>query len=210
MRIFAFLLLVMAATTPAAARPRISLDPFAGTLDFTPERPRAVGSDHPLYRRVVFEGVSAMPARVGPALTPVSNAGEFNSAVRDALAGAHLLAVSPGEARVRLRVTWRRFDLPFRIGFSSRATVAVNYELSRIDNGQVIFSREIVTEAQARGGNAATRARETGRAAITTNLASATLCLDRAAVQGAPVNCALRPIGQFSAPIVVPVPVFPR
>lgn len=210
MRILAFMLLVMAATTPAAARPRIALDPFAGTLDFAPERPRAVGSDHPLYRRVLFESVSAMPARVGPAFTPVSNAGEFNAAVRDAFAGANLLAASPGEARVRLKVTWRRFDLPFRISLSSRATVAVNYELSRIDNGQVIFSREIVTEARATGGDAATRARETGRAAIATNLASATFCLDRAAVQGAPANCTLRPIGRFSAPIVVPVPVFRR
>lgn len=194
-----------------AARPIPSLNPFSGSLGFAPERPRAVAPDHPLFGRITVEGVQGMPGRIGSFLMPVTSAAEFNDALRDTLAGANMLAASPGAARFRLRVSWRRFDLPFRISVSSRAQVAVHYELSRIDNGQVIFSREIATGAQARGGNAAERARGTGRAAVATNIASAALCLDKAAIlPPQQQSCLLSPVGSFSAPIAVSVPVYRR
>lgn len=205
MRTLMFLLLAVLGATAAPARSPVSLDPFSIALDFAPERPQPVSANHPLFRRVLVESVHGMPGRVGSFFAPVARPRDVDAALRGALAGANMLAQSPQDARARLRVTWRRFDLPFRIGFSSRAVAAVHYELSRIDNGQVIFSREIVTEAHARGGNATDRARGTGRAAIAANIASMAYCLDKAAVQGAPQDCALSPLGRFRAPIVAPV-----
>lgn len=196
------LLMLLAAASPAVAGPRVSLLPFESGLGFAPARPQALQPDHPLFERVTVEPVQNMPGRIGSFLAPVTNPDEFNAALRQTLASANMLA-GPDTARARLRVTWRQFDLPFRIGLSSRAMVSVHYELSRIDNGQVIFEREIVTQAESRGGEASARARGTGRAAVLANIASLTLCLDKAAVQWAPSDCALRPTGRFSAPITV-------
>ena len=154
-----------------------------------------------MFHRVIVEDVQNMPSRVGSIFTPVTDPREFNAALRSTLASANMLAQGAGDARARLRVTWRQFDLPFHIGLSSRATVAINYELSRIDNGQVVFSRVISTEAEAHGGNASTRAQGTGRAAILANIASVTLCLDKAAYGQEPADCAVSPVGSFSAPL---------
>ena len=151
---------------PAQARRPVSLLPFENDIRFSPDQPHVLGAEHPLYRRILLEEVQNMPARVGSIFTPVTGPAEYNEALRRTLASAQMLAPASGDAKARLRVTWRQFDLPFHIGFGSTATVAINYELSRIDNGQVIFSREILTRASARGGNAATRAQGTGRAAI--------------------------------------------
>ena len=205
MRPIVLVVALAVASTPVAAFSRIPLDPFAGSLGFEPERPRAVGSDHPLFGRLIVEDVQSMPSRIGSVFNPVSSEREFNAALRATFESANMLASSPDQAQARLRITWRRFDSPMHIGLTSRATVAVNYELSRIDDGQVIFSREIVTEAEFRGGNATIRVKETGRAAISANIASAALCIDKAAMQQAPQDCALRPVGSFSAPITVPV-----
>jgi len=199
------LLMLLAGAAPASAQTRVSLLPFEGQLAFAPEAPRTLPADHPLYARVIVEPVREMPGRIGSILVPITTPNEFNAALRQTLASANMLA-GPDTARTRLRVTWRRFDLPFRISISSRATVAVHYELSRIDTGEIIFAREIVTQADARGGDGSTRARGTGRAAILANIASLTLCLDKAAVQGAPADCALRSTGRFSAPITVMIP----
>jgi hypothetical protein len=201
------LLIFMSFANPALAREAVSLRPLQSNMQFAPQTPQPVGPNHPLFRRIMLEEVQGMPARVGSTFIRVTNAREFNSAVRDTLGDGSMLAATPAEAKARLRVTWRSFELPFRIGLSAQATVAVHYELSRIDTGQVIFSREIVTRAQARGGEASARARGTGRAAIGANLASLLFCLDHAATSAQPVDCALQPVGRFSAPIVVAVPI---
>ncbi len=162
MRGWLLFLPITALASPALAQ-SISLDPFKTSLGFAPQRPRAVDSRHPLFGRILVEDVEEMPDRVGAFLMSVTSRREFNTTVRTALASANFLAETPEQARVRLRITWRRFDLPFRIGFSSRATAALRYDLTRIDTGQVIFSREIETGAEFRGGNAYLRARGTGR-----------------------------------------------
>jgi hypothetical protein len=209
MRIVLLMALICVAI-PAQARRPVSLLPFANEIGFSPDLPRVLGAEHPLFQRVLLEDVQQMPGRIGSIFTPVTGPEEFNSALRSTLASANMLAPTQGSARTRLRITWRQFDLPFHIGFSSTATVAIDYELSRIDNGQVIFSRQILTRASARGGNAATRAQGTGRAAILANIASATLCLEKAAVEQAPADCALNPVGSFSAPITVAIPIYVR
>lgn len=191
---------------PAQARRPVSLLPFENDIRFSPDQPHVLGAEHPLFRRILLEDVQNMPGRVGSIFAPVTGPGEYNEALRRTLASANMLASTSGDAKARLRVSWRQFDLPFHIGIGSSATVAINYELSRIDNGQVIFSRQILTRASARGGNAATRAQGTGRAAILANIASATLCLEKAAVGQAPEDCAVNPVGSFSAPIAVAVP----
>ncbi len=205
---FVLLLLLALAGTGAANAQRVSLHPFESNLGFAPQRPRAVDANHPLYGRILLEEVEAMPRRIGSFLLPVTNARELNEALRGTLASSNMLAGSAAAARARLRVTWRRFDLPFRIGFSSRATVAVHYQLSRIDTGQVIYAREIVTAAESRGGEASARARGTGRAAILTNLASLVLCLERAPFEPPSDACVVRPTGSFSAPITVVTPIY--
>ena len=205
MRLLALVVALAVAATPAAAVARTRLNPFASSLGFEPERPRVVDADHPLFGRLIVEDVQEMPSRIGSVFAPISSELEFNAELRATFESAHMLAASPGEAQARLRIIWRQLDQPYHIGLSSHATVTVNYELSRIDSGEIIFSREIVTEAAFRGGNATIRARETARAAITANIASAALCIDRTAMQQAPQDCALRPVGSFSAPITVPV-----
>lgn len=207
MRILIFLMLALAGTSAASAQ-SVSLRPFESRLGFVPQAPRAVDSQHPLFGRILLEDVQSMPRRVGSFLLPVTTSSEFNAAVRSTLASANMLARSASDARARLRVTWRQFDLPFRIGLSSRARVAVRYELSRIDNGQMIYSREIVTEAASRGGEASARARGTGRAAILTNIASMSICLEQAPFNPPSDACLVRPSGRFSAPITVVTPIY--
>jgi hypothetical protein len=200
------LLLLSAVPAAADAKPNRALLPFEGRYGFGPEAPRALPADHPLYGRVILETAAAG--------VHGQNAGaksrEWDEALRSTLASGNMLARDPADARVRLTVRWRSLDVPFRIGISSRATMAALYELRRIDTGQVIFSREIVTQVQARGGNAATRAKGTGHAAVAANLASAFLCMDKAAFGHAPANCALSPTGSFPAPIAVVTPVYRR
>jgi hypothetical protein len=204
----ALLLALISVAAPAEARRPVSLLPFESEISFSPDQPRVIGADHPLFRRISVENVQNMPGRIGSFLVAVTDPGEFNAALRSTLSSANLLAQTEGDARARLRVTWRQFDMPFHIGMSSRASVAINYELSRIDNGQVIFSREILTGAEFRGGNAATRAQGTGRAAVLANIASVTLCLEKAAYGQAPADCAVHAVGRFSAPIAVAVPLY--
>lgn len=149
------LLFLLLAASPATATQRVSLRPFEGSMGFEPRALQPITSQHPLYGRILLEDVRAMPDRIGSFLMRVTTSSEFNQSLHSTLASANMLARSPAEARARLRVTWRRFHLPLQIGLTTRATVAVHYELSRIDNGQVIYSREIVTQAVGRGGNGA-------------------------------------------------------
>ena len=209
MRAFLGFVLLCSASAAFAQRP-LSLVPFEAPVDFTPARPSTVSSEHPLFRRIAVGEIEGLTGRVGSALNPVSHAREINAALRSTLAGANMLAADGQAPRARLRVVWQQFALPFRIGLSSRATVTVRYELSRIDNGQVIFARDISTEVRSRGGDGATRARTTGRAAILANMASLAYCLERAAVAPAPADCALQPVGRFSAPITVVTPIYRR
>lgn len=208
MRHLLFLLLL--AASPATAADRVSLRPFEGRMGFEPQALQPITSQHPLYGRILLEDVQAMPDRIGSFLMRVTSSSEFNQSLRSTLASANMLARSPAEARARLRVTWRRFHLPLQIGLTTRATAAVHYELSRIDNGQIIYSREIVTQAVGRGGNGAIRGQGTGRASILSNIASITHCLEQAPFTPPSDACILRPVGRFSAPIVVSVPLIRR
>lgn len=200
------LLLVPAA---AMAKPAVSLEPFNRGLSFTPEAPRPLPPEHPLYHRVALDPLAGVPARVGPVLNTIASGREFEDALRQSLIAANF-AASDGAPKARLTVTWLNFDAPMKISFSSSATSQLRYELRRIDNGELIFSRDIVTQTRASGGNAVDRFKGTGRAALQANIASALLCLDKAAYGTAPQDCALHPTGSFRAPIMVAVPVYRR
>ena len=190
---------------PAQARRPVPLLPIRDPYHFSPDQPHVLGAEHPLFRRILPDRLN-MPGRVGSHLHASDPRRRDESGTQEDLGERQYARLNVGRRRTRLRVSWRQFDLPFHIGISSTATVAINYELSRIDNGQVIFSREIRTRASARGGNAATRAQETRRAAILANIASSDSTSEKAAVEQAPEDCAVNPVGSFSAPIAVAVP----
>lgn len=201
---------LLCAPVAAAAGPAVSILPFEGNIFFGPESPKPLAPDHPLYRRVVFDVVDNMPSRVGFPLAPITKASEFNRVVRRTLDSANMLAPSDEAAKVRLRVRWGSLHTPTKIGITSTATMTASYELRRIDNGQVLFARDIVTHGKARGGDGFQRAVGTARGALVANLASAILCLDKAAFGRAPADCALSPGGSFRAPITVVTPIYRR
>ena len=168
-------------------------------LSFAPAAPEAVSPDHPLYHRVAITPVSGMLARVGGTFTLATRPAEFDAALRDTLDRLNMLAQNPADARVRLTVAWGDLAVPFHVGFGSHAEAKIGYTLSRIDTGQPIFSREIVTKAEARGGDAVDREQENARLALATNLASMAVCIDQAAYGRAPADCALTPLATYHA-----------
>lgn len=200
--ILAALLLALAASPVQARGP--TLDPYTAGIGFAPANPGVMASSHPLFHGLRIEAVQGMPDRVGSFALNVARRSDVDAALTAAFSKANMLAPTPGEARARLTIRWQSFELPFRIGLKSRAMVTIRYELRRIDTGQMVFSRTIVTEAEAKGGNAVDRARGTGRAAIAANIASAIHCLDLGSTGPLPRDCTLRPTGSFEAPIVVP------
>jgi hypothetical protein len=199
MRIMVLASLMLVSSAVDAKAP-VALNPFAGGLSFS-ETPRPLPPDHPLYRRIMLEPIADLPDRIGSMLNPITSGRELSAAVAATLAAGNMSADSPSGAKVRLTVTWLPLDAPLKIGPGAKAIARVRYELRRIDNGQAIFAREIVTRTRSTGGNAADRYKGTARAAILANLASAIVCFDKAAIGIAPADCALEVGGQFSAPI---------
>ncbi len=188
---------------PAAANGDVSLNPLQTALEFTPHGPAVVAATHPLAGRVVVDPIVNVPARIGSFLNTFARAGEMNEALVRGVTDAGMLSTGPGA--FRLTATWLAFDSPFKISLSSRASATIRYELRRIDSGTVIFQRDITTSTTTSGGNAAIRQRGTARATLAANFAGALWCLEQAAYDRAPADCAVSPVGSFDAPIVVPI-----
>jgi hypothetical protein len=186
-----------AGATPAAAKPAVPLQPFG--LPFAPESPRPLSPDHPLFQRVALDPVADMPSKVGNFLMPITSATEMNEALRQTLERANMLAPPGVQPKARLLVRWGSLRAPAKISFSSEATATLSYTLIRLENGQELFRREISTFSRSTGGDGADRLKGNARLAIMTNLASAVLCLDKAAYGRAPADCALTPQASYRA-----------
>jgi hypothetical protein len=189
--------LCLATFAPAALAGSFPLQPIG--LPFAPESPRPLSPDHPLFQRVALDPVVGMPNKVGKFLVPITSAKEMNEALRETLERANMLAPPGTQPKARLQVRWGDLNAPSKISFSSEATATLTYTLFRIENGQELFRREISTASRSTGGDAADRLKGTARLAILTNLASAVLCLDKAAQMKAPADCALRPQANYRA-----------
>lgn len=189
--------------TPALARNAVPLTPFDWGGGFSRFGPAAVPTEHPLYGRIAVAPIIDMPNRVGSTFVLVTRPNEFNAALEQTLASAHMLAPDKTTEKAILTVQWVSFDLPFKISQSSEVTAILRYKLTRADNGKVIFQRDITTSASGSGGNATDRTRGIGRAALMANIAGATWCLQKAATGPAPADCSTKALGGFSAPIVV-------
>lgn len=196
-------------SSPVTAKPAFSLQPFDAPT-FALQGLRPLPANHPLYRRVRLEPIADMPAKVGGFLAPITNAQEMSEALRATLEGANMLAPDPATAKAQLSVRWVELDAPQNLSFSSKATASLDYSLVRIDNRQEIFRRSITTYARSQGGDGTKRFKGNARLAILSNLASAILCLDKAAFGQAPPDCALKPMISFRAPaprIMIPIRV---
>jgi hypothetical protein len=200
--------LAAAASTSAALAKSFPLNPLG--LPFAPESPKPLTPDHPLYRQVALDPVADMPNKVGSFLVPITNAKELNEALRDTLEHANMLAPPGAPAKARLVVRWAGLDAPARISFSSEATARLSYSLIKVENGHELFRRDIVTASRSTGGDASDRLKGNARLAILTNLASAVLCLDKAAYGQAPANCALTPQSTYHAQRPATVIFVPR
>lgn len=157
---------------------------------YGPEGPRAVPTDHALYRRIVIEPIAGMAKPVGKFLVPIARREQVDEALRTSFERARMLS-PPDAAAARLLVTLRTFDVPWTIGFSHQTTVVISYELRRSDNGQTIFQRDIKTQSIGQGGDASERMRLNARLAVQKNIASAIACIDKAAYGLAPADCAI-------------------
>ncbi len=190
---------------PAVAGGSMSMNPLNTSMQFSPHAPEVVAASHPLSARVIVEPIVNVPAKIGTFMNAFARAEDLNDALNDGMASAGMRSTSTARGIFRFTATWVSFDSPFKIGASSRASVTIRYELRRIDSGAVILQREITTSTSSSGGNAADRQRGTARAAIAANFAGAIWCLEQAAYGKAPENCAVSPVGSFSAPIIVPL-----
>lgn len=202
MRRLLVLLCAIAFSSSAQADDDVPLVPI--DLPFAPEAPAPLPPTHPLYHRITLSSVSDMPATVGASATmglmAAAKRSSFEKGLRDTLDRLNMLAASDADARFRLTPKWQGMDAPFRMSFSSRATVRMGWSLTRIDNGQEIFQRDIATSAEAKGGDGNRRSIGVGRVALMANIASAALCLDKAAYGRAPQDCALTPQFKYQAP----------
>lgn len=191
------------AFSPASASAAdVPLSPIG--LPFSPGAPRPVAPDHPLYHRIALDAVADMPGVVGTSATAgimgAARRSSFEKALRETLDKLNLLAPSEAEAKVRLSPRWIGMDAPFKISFASDATVRMGWRLTRIDNSQRIFDRDIATSAESKGGSGSERATGVGRVALMTNIASAMRCIDLAAYGQAPQDCTLTPGFTYHAP----------
>lgn len=202
LRLTAFAALALIAT-PAIAKDDVGLSPIG--LPFGPEGPRRLPTDHVLTGTILLDGMDALPEKLGPAKRD-----KFVTAVNETLGQLGMLATDPTKARFRLTPVWIGLDSPFKISFKNRATVHMSWRLTRIDTGQTIFSRQIDTSAESSGGDASARVRGIERIALMTNIASAAVCLDKAAYGNAPTNCALTPGFTYRAPSPPMVIFIPR
>lgn len=189
------------AVTPVAAAPgggpSDSIPMVAIGLPFSPESPRPVAPTHPLYHRIAIDEIANLPSTVGSSplnfFMASAKRSSINKALRESFERMNLLAPDAASARAQLIVTWRQGRAPFRIATHNEATATLHYRLARIDNGQILFDRDITTSA--RGGGVDASMRDVGivRAAIAANFASAANCLDHAALGTTPADCALTP-----------------
>ena len=164
---------------------------------FSPSTPTPVRPDHPLYHRVALAEIDDLPPAVGRTLVGVISSAtrsSVNEGLAETLRRMNLLAPTDADARVRLTARWAGVETPFRIGSEGRSTATLSYRLARIDSGQTLFERRIVTTAEGRGIDAGRRAINTARTAIAVNFASLSACLDKAALGKAPQDCALTPL----------------
>lgn len=191
-RLLAAIALILVAA-PAVAKQDVPLSPIG--LPFGPDGPRRLEAGHPLFGTVTIAGMEALPDRVGPAKRE-----SFAAALTTTLDRLGMLASDPARARFRLTPVWVAMDSPFKISFSSKATVRMGWRVSRIDNGKTIFSREIATFAQSTGGSAPERRKDVERVALMSNIASAVRCIDRTALGKPPADCALTPGFGYRAP----------
>ena len=163
-------------------------------LPFEPEAPEPVGLAHPLFHDVTIGEIERPPPTVkSSALNWVAAAkrSSINAAMLETFRQMNLLAPSPAAARKRLVVSWN-------IGTRNATTVTIHYRLIRVDSGEVLFDRDIVTSSRGAGADAGMHDNGILRAAIATNFASAADCLDRAAFGTAPADCALTPLFSVS------------
>jgi hypothetical protein len=207
-RLFALAAAVSLIAAPAIAGDGVPIVPFDSPIRFTPHMPQVVGADHPFAGRIAVDPVVGMPDRIGAFLNTFVRPKELNAALAASIAAAGLAAVDDAAAPLRLKTTWIAFDSPFKISFSSRASATLRYELVRRGTGEVIFRRDVTTAAKASGGNAADRQRGTARAVISANLAGAIWCIEQSPARAAPQDCAVEPVGQFDAPIIVAIPIY--
>lgn len=172
-------------------------------LPFAPETPKAVASTHPLYQRIEIGEIENLPPTVRSStlnFIAAAKRSSVNKALRESFQRMNLLAPNATAARARLIVRWQGSHTPLRIATRNVATVTLRYRLVRMDNGQILFDREIVTSAEGGGADAVMRDNGIVRAAIATNFASAAHCLDHAAFGMEAQDCALVP--QFSVTVV--------
>jgi len=205
-KLFAFLL-ACAIANPAQAK-AFPLQPVG--LPFAPDSPRPLSPDHPLYRQVALELLADMPEKVGKFLIPITSSKEMNEALRQTLDRANMLAPPGAQPKARLLVRWAGLDAPQKISFSSEATASLSYTLVRAQNNEQLFRRDITTFSRSTGGKGSDRLKGNARLAILTNLASAIVCLDKAAYGRAPADCALKPKMTYRATEPAVVTFVPR
>lgn len=165
-------------------------------LSYAPESPTPVDPAHPLHMRIEANQIEGLPPTVkSSSLNWIAAAkrSSINKALRDTLGRMNMLAPDAKAARARLSVGWGGDVTPMRIGRQNSATVKMHYRLVRIDNGLVLFDRDISTSVEGDGVDASMRDNGILRAAIAANFASAAYCMDRAAFGTAPADCALTP-----------------
>jgi hypothetical protein len=196
-----------ASTSPALGK-AFPLNPIG--LPFAPDSPKPLSPGHPLYHEVALDPVADMPNKVGSFLVPITSAREMNEALRQTLERANMLAPPGIQPKTRLVVRWGGLNAPSKVSFSSEATARLSYSLVRIANGEELFRRDISTVSRSTGGDASDRLKGNARLAILTNLASAVLCLDKAAYGQAPVDCALIPGASYHAQRPATVIFLPR
>jgi len=200
--------LAVYASPSAALAKAFPLNPIG--LPFAPDSPKPLSPDHPLYRQVALDPVADMPSKVGSFLVPITSAKELNDALRQTLESANMLAPPGSQPKVRLAVRWAGLKAPAKISASSEATASLSYTLIRVATGEELFRRDISTFSRSTGGDASDRLKGNARLAILTNLASAVVCLDKAAYMRAPADCALRPLATYHAQRPATVIVVPR
>jgi len=208
LRILTCVMIIISAvtiTSPTFAS-GVALSPFDGKLRFVPYSPHVVQRNHPLAEKISIEPVINMPDKIGLFMNSFVKSKEFDEALQSSITTAGMHVQQGDTAKFNLAVTWLSFESPFKISFSSHATVLIRYELSRVDTGAIIFRRDVSTSAAASGGNAADRQKGVARASIAANLAGGIWCLEEAAYGRAPDNCGTSAEGEFAAPFTYTVP----
>ncbi|WP_394657855.1 hypothetical protein [uncultured Novosphingobium sp.] len=191
-----FLAPAAAIALPANVRPTTDIPMVAIGLPFSPESPEPVATGHPLYKKVAVGDITDLPATIKSSslgIIAAAKRSSVNAAFRDSLSQMNLLADNAEASRFKLTARWIESKTPFRIATHNASSVTLHYQLSRLDNQQVLFTRDITTSATGAGGFGSVRDNGILRAAIASNFASVAKCLDDAAYGRAATDCALTP-----------------